>query len=968
MKNFFCLFLPLMMALGGCSSEEENNQVPSLIIPDDVKTLNYDAKAQTVNVGIETNCSDWVIQSDSKDWCTVERISSNIQMFRLSVKENDELNVREAILTLKAPGVAEQTITVKQLGVAPAILLNPDNLNEMASTAKDVDLKITTNISKNEIEIVIPEADKEWIGIEEATAETRAMVTYDYVVHIGNNPLTEPRSSAVVLKAKGKEEPKATLNIQQKKRSTDAGDVVVEGDIKVKPIGGKDNQHHSGSGIDNTFDGKLAGEPYHSPWSTDNPTTVFPVTLEYDFDGKEDIDYIVYYPNDNGNGNIGKFKLYTANETNTEYQLDGEYDLGESGSTGKITLNKPLVKATRIKLEITNGSNGFVACKEMEFYRKNTDKTLNRQLLAVFKDITCCELREDVTDADINALPGFFANLALQMKKGTLDEWEQSFRIRDYAAYSDVEEWADRLMTKQYSDLDNVTGIYGNKGDEIILLVGDTYGHSISVQCIYENWNSSENGGYQVAPHGDMYFLETGVNKIKLTHDGMLFIMYTANPSDPASKPIRVHIPTGGGKVTGFFDLKEHKTDDKYAELLKKATYKYFCVRGEKIMFYFHREKMLQFVPNNILSAINLWDNIVGWQQELMGIDDVRPSQVNNHMFAFSPEVGYMWASGYQVAFVYTYLGNILLYDNVMAAEDNAWGPAHEIGHVHQEAINWPGSTESSNNLFSNYIIYKLGKYKSRGYGLCRLAQSRFAESTDGVNHRPWVTMGSATHQNEDTEIHMRMNWQLWTYYHRCDFKKDFWQTLFKLMRESGNRISEKDPGRRQILFAKMASKAANENLTDFFEQWGFFEPVNMEMNQYGDFHYEVTDAMITEAKEFMSRFPKPKHAFQYIEDRKNSDFTDANDYRSRESGDVGYFEQFKENMKITKTPSYTLSGKSVQVTDGEQAVAFEWRKDGKIIFFANTFKFDVPSNVSLDGAKLYAVQADGERKEMQAK
>ena len=40
-----------------------------------------------------------------------------------------------------------------------------------------------------------------------------------------------------------------------------------------------------------------------------------------------------------------------------------------------------------------------------------------------------------------------------------------------------------------------------------------------------------------------------------------------------------------------------------------------------------------------------------------------------------------------------------------MAAEDNAWGPAHEIGHVHQAAINWASSTESSNNLFSNYII-----------------------------------------------------------------------------------------------------------------------------------------------------------------------------------------------------------------------------------------------------------------------
>ena len=60
--------------------------------------------------------------------------------------------------------------------------------------------------------------------------------------------------------------------------------------------------------------------------------------------------------------------------------------------------------------------------------------------------------------------------------------------------------------------------------------------------------------------------------------------------------------------------------------------------------------------------------------------------------------------------------------------------------------------------------------------------------------------MGSATHQNEDTEVHMRMNWQLWNYYHRCGYKKNFWQTLFKLLRE--NRISESDPGEGQLKFA----------------------------------------------------------------------------------------------------------------------------------------------------------------------
>lgn len=90
-------------------------------------------------------------------------------------------------------------------------------------------------------------------------------------------------------------------------------------------------------------------------------------------------------------------------------------------------------------------------------------------------------------------------------------------------------------------------------------------------------------------------------------------------------KPIKIHIPLGSGTVSGFFDLKEHKTNAKYAELLSKATDKYFGVRGDKIIFYFHRDKLREFVKDEILSAINLWDNIIGWEQELMGIEDVLP-------------------------------------------------------------------------------------------------------------------------------------------------------------------------------------------------------------------------------------------------------------------------------------------------------------------------------------------------------
>lgn len=52
-------------------------------------------------------------------------------------------------------------------------------------------------------------------------------------------------------------------------------------------------------------------------------------------------------------------------------------------------------------------------------------------------------------------------------------------------------------------------------------------------------------------------------------------------------------------------------------------------------MFYFHTDKLRNFVPDRILSGISLWDDIVGWEQELMGIEEVWPSQMNNHVLPF---------------------------------------------------------------------------------------------------------------------------------------------------------------------------------------------------------------------------------------------------------------------------------------------------------------------------------------------
>ena len=818
-----------------------------------------------------------------------------------------------------------------------------DLIQNFSKDAANVSISITTNLNVDNWEAKV--TDK-WLRATQFKNSLKISVD----ANIGSNR----RTANVKVSSATKH---YTITVTQ----YSASDIVIEEDIQVKPYAGKASEEETDPdrSIEHSFDDKFiadGGVPYHSKWGQ---SADFPVILEYYFEGNTDIDYFIYHTN-SGNGTFGKFDVYTQTKENTEYVHQGSYDFNMRNSPSIASLKTP-VKATKVKFEVHSGKNGYVSCDEMQFFKKNKKNTLEEQLLTVFTDITCSEIKPDVTQEQIEALPEFFIQTASALKDDSYNKWEKEFRIREYCPYSSADEWADKLMTRKYGDLDNPTGIYVNEGDEVVVLGGDTHGQSISIQNIGEE---TSKGYAQTSVNGDIYPLKEGVNKLTAKQTGMLFVMYNTNIQNPDAQPIKIHIPLGGGKVCGFFSLKEHQTNEKYKELIDKADYKYFCVIGNAIILYFHHKQLKAAVPYDILSSIELWDNMIQWQQELMGIEDVHPKQMNNHIFAISPEGGYMWASEGRIGFVYTVLGDILRKSYLMASR-NSWGPAHEIGHVHQGAINWASTTESSNNLFSNYTIYKFGQNCSRG---TELAVPEYAANVKKatlvfrrcVENKAWCDFGT-DYQGEDPEMHARMNWQLWNYYHRCGYNPQFFPTLFKLMRE--NRVSTQDPGENQMMYARMACRAANENLTDFFERWGFFVPISMKVNQYGTYNYIVTDAMIKETKEFMKQFPAPKHAFYYLEDRKKGD-----PGLDTTPPDVGYFTQFAEDMKITKQITYTISGHQVNVQNGEQAVAFEIKENDNLKYFGTSFQFEIPNTISPDRVKLYAVQADGVRIEMTRK
>ncbi|MDR0892671.1 MAG: M60 family metallopeptidase [Mediterranea sp.] len=945
-SHFLYLLAAALCFCTACKDDDESTKIPLFSIDETELAQDVSQAQALLIIPVRTNLpgKEWQVTSD-QDWCTVAKEAyTNGGDIKIFIQESGEVGVREAAVSIKS-AIQTYTVKIRQLGRGPAILVK--EVPPVPTGGGEVSITVTANVPYQ----ATPPTDADWLS---EIAATRGMTDHPYRYRALPNESYDSRSATFVYTAQGVEGVSATAIVSQQALEGNLSQVAVEGDFKIKVQNAEDNGHQSGSGIDKTYDGdRGTTNHFHTPW--DFPNT-WPAVLQYYFDGKDDMDYIDYYPR-NGNGNFGTFKLYVATQAEPDYRLYGSYDFYMKSAVSRINFSERLKNVTKVKFEVTSGAAGFASCAEMEFYRKNdTPPPINDLLLSVFTDLSCSTLKEGVTSEQINKLPGYFAQLAFAIRNDTYDPWERKFRLQDYKPYSIPEEWAAKLMTGKYSNLDNPTGIYVNPGDSVVVLVGDTHKQQVAIQCIGDKTTSTKENDItieyqQTASNGETFFLKEGVNKVGFSKAGMLFVMYNTNLTSPDAKPIRIHIPPKSGHVSGFYDYDSDHNNDTYKELIGKSDYKYFCARGKRIIFYFHRTNMLNAVPYDMNSAIELWDDFVAWEQELMGIDDVHPSQFNNHFFAISCEHGaYMWASDYQIGFTLGTLPDIMTKASVLAEKGRGWGPGHEMGHVHQKAINWPTCTDSSNNLFANYLVYKMGKYGSRGVEIGTIAKSRCEYK------EAWAAMQDSPSTISVHEIHMRMYWQLWNYYHRCGFMPDFWQQMFKALRADPLN-GDDDPGAAQMKFAKTASRIANEDLTDFFDFWGFLQPFDGKVNDYGEHNYKVTQSMINDAKTYMSKFPKTK-AFYYIEDRKQSDF----DIEQYKVGDVGYYTQFKDNVKITKEITCTRSGRNISIKNGDQAVAFELLRNGQRVYFSNFFSFSVPGSIDITNTDIYAVQADGAR------
>lgn len=1015
MKKLFKIaaFAVLAMTLSSCLKEEAIKPGTFIIADNDLSIGAFTEEMAYKFIPVQTTipASDWRFwvgpvenpedaSGADYSWCSAAPSISGAKGIMIAVKANEEPDTREAGVLVRA-GSAEYKFKVTQAGYGPHIIVSDVFVSETGGTAKvDIVANIPYTVSEPVIKDYEEGDDKDWIT-KAAPAKAMEENVLSYIIL--PNYTAGYRIATIDIKSAEHPEVNAVVTITQNYIAEEASHKIIGGSEKVaiksvRVIRGTETRYYSWDAEKNW---ENCGGPSYmidglketymcSPRGLDKEGdrgTEFPFDIIFQFEDVHAIDNVKIYPID-GNGN-------QVASCNVYYRKDGEvdwtpvndpsspYTCPYSANASTIMFPSSVVDPVEIRIEVLGTYYNLVKVAEVEFYKTNRQET-QEWIERVFTDLSCSELKPGVTKADINKMaetvPYFAKNVAMPLYQGRYPEAEKEFRIHSYEAYSDPQTCKENFNIRRYSELDSPTGILLTTGKTIVVCVDKVpAGHTVRLAV-----NGDQESGLEFNYSTPQFSqtLNAGVNVIDVSlvgsvTEGMAFVIHTDANLNPASEPVKVHILPGSGSVIGYYDLARHD-NARLKEIITSYNYKYFFMKGEKIIVAAHTKELrnaITRIEGAFKSGIEQMDKVVGWEKEIMGLDT--HTEFNNHIMAVTTTATgvHMDASDYRIRFGADAIGN---YATAELVCQSPWGLAHEIGHVNQPAICWESTIESSNNLFSNFVCLNCGVKQSRGRSILMLANSL------GI---AWYKLGdNAQYQNEDAELHMRMTWQLWNYFHRCGVDTKFWPKLFDLARANKTPgmywnlfgFDKEDPAVCQMMFYEQACDAAQMDLTEFFETWGFFVPVDDSYGQYKTqgIAYVLDQKMIDKYKGRVAAKGYPKApAIQYIEDRKMVEA--SGDPANGKDVKMGYYETFRDKVTMTKVPTYSVSGRTVTVNDCEQAVAVEiWSASGKLQYFSNIGVFTVPSRtqkdmgdkIDLETAVFKAVQWDGERKVMSKK
>lgn len=718
------------------------------------------------------------------------------------------------------------------------------------------------------------------------------------------------------------------------------------------------------------------------------------------------------YPN---GGSYGGYYSMTANKngaksfglnakaidayTTCYYLKDGGNSVHCSASQNYATVIYTDIDPNRWYFVRINESDTLGLAKERANYLLRTDIRDNagsygKVLGKYFNDNACTKLKpeyQSMDDDDLretigrDSLPAVLVDMVFKIKNNGWEKyksgrnWEQMFREHEYQPQTDCDgyKWSSQMgIGYLWGNQTGPSGIAVEGGEQIVYVFVDSVPANsyVAAELIPVGSNS-----------GPMTKLKQGMNAI-LTNGSAsnINVRYWCSTDNGGKydgkgktladfKPVMVHIE--GGKVNGCFDLTREMNDSTWVDMVNdglvwapgfnmRGYYAALHVRSGDIKW----GKPADGSQGSITTLMKTFDDVVRIENELEGFttDSIGSKCFNGILEANSVDRGY-FASTYGC---YIDHGSMrgLLRSNYANPGEGLWGPAHEWGHNHQQHILMCGSTEQSNNLFSNVVIYKLTNQTSRGAGTISTRQVA-GYYNSGLR---WYQYG--------TWPYTQMLWKLYLYYHVAENDTTFYQKVFRLMRDKyplTGRWNTTTGDKEYLRFAVACSEAAGENLEDFFRVWGFFHyPIDVTVGDYRNTRMTTTKEMVDWALGEMRKYPrKGGNNIIFIDDHikplmnkvkdnvyygkmRTHNTDDPNKFG--QMGDFGSWDSFLPDSAgwtraSLKEVRENQDGGITYVTEpASHVVGYKvYNSKGELVWFANTKTFEVPANVvSRNGGK----------------
>ncbi len=579
------------------------------------------------------------------------------------------------------------------------------------------------------------------------------------------------------------------------------------------------------------------------------------------------------------------------------------------------------------------------------------------------------------------------------------NEWDsyhaRKFRVMIAEPFSDCGHAATLAGIQAYGDLNNPTGIITDNGTVLYVMIDKDPEPGSTLNIAGRTGEGTPL--VTLNNNSDGFRLRKGLNIIHCDKDlADMIIYYTVRTTNNHTRVrhvtdydnIKIHIE--GGSINGYFnsegdELYTPDTNEDWLYYRERARHAMFTLLSKYNTLYIHfhdisdaNGKKTQCLKSlcspeayaqgkfDLISTMKAWDQMYLAETLLMGLhkkeiiesekaagrdyydplegdeiarDDYYKYFNNRHLGISLRECGFMNATWFRTAYNPSTISSIIR----EFPKGDMWGPAHEFGHLNQGPINMAGCSEESNNVFSNVAMFYRGTHSSRA-DYPSEQRRRFNEGQNFHQHGTWGTT--------------RMWFQLWLYYHYVGKDKKFYPKLYELLRTNPLRRTYA-PGHEGVVnpmlakddilhFAKMACLAAGEDLTDFFEAWGFFvKQDGFYIGDYTSYTSYLSEKDIADWKTEISTLAaekgwKKNSAILFIDDRVGSD-RQSYGFDKNKCGTMGGLKDFTEGAPMTGEYSFTLSGTTVKVSDGEGGVGFIIHdSEGKLIGFSNDPVFEV--------------------------